>query len=207
MGTGSTPTEEASIPELPAEEAWRARTYGLLARLLAEPPGAETLAGLGGLQEADAEEGTAMLEAWRALGRAGAAADAGAVDDEFHDLFIGLGRGELVPFASWYLTGLLMDKPLVLLRQELKALGFERRADNRDPEDHAAALCEVMGQLAAQGDPLERQRRLFEEHVAPWMPRFFQDLQEAESADFYRAVGGVGARFLELEHRYLTMPE
>ena len=32
------------------------------------------------------------------------------IGQEYHDLFIGLGRGELLPYASYYLTGFLNEK-------------------------------------------------------------------------------------------------
>jgi len=196
-------------PGLPPEEAWRSGAHGLLARLLAAPPDREGLELTAGLARAPAEDEATqgpLDTAWRGLARAAQEADPEAVDDEFHDLFIGLGRGELVPYASWYLSGLLMEEPLVRLRQDLSALGFERRSGNRDPEDHIAALCEVMAMLIRDGEPLERQRWFFSEHLAPWAGRFFRDLQEAESARFYRAVGILGAPFVDLEEQHLAMP-
>lgn len=195
-------------PELPPEEAWRAGTYGLLARLLAATPdraGLELTAGVASAPEDEEANEGSLAAAWQGLARAAREADPEAVDDEYHDLFIGLGRGELVPYASWYLSGLLMEEPLVRLRQDLSALGFERRSENRDPEDHIAALCEVMAILIRDGEPLERQHRFFTEHLAPWAGRFFRDLQEAEAARFYRAVGALGAPFVDLEEQHLAM--
>jgi TorA maturation chaperone TorD len=76
-----------------------------------------------------------------------------------------------------------------------------------EPEDHAAALCETMSLLAASPDvTLAEQGRFFEKHVGPWMGRFFGDLASAKSAHFYRAVGLLGERFLEIEHATLAMP-
>lgn len=193
------------------EDRWRADVYRLLGVLLAEPPDSATLARVADEpvgpaadeKAADAPVGRARWE----LAGAAAKADPAAVDDEYHDLFIGLGRGELVPFASWYRTGLLMDKPLVLLRRDLAALGFERQAENPQPEDHAGALCEVMALLAEDGEPAAQQRAFFEEHVEPWLGRFFEDLRAAEHADFYRSVGRLGAAFMPVESTYLQMPE
>lgn len=195
---------------LPLEEQWRAGTYSLLARLLGAPPDRPTL---GVVVDADSDPVlassslTPLAVAWQDLAKAGRALDLEAVDDEYHDLFIGLGRGELVPFASWYRHGLLMEEPLVRLRQDLAELGFERQSQNRDPEDHIAALCEVMAILIWDGESLQRQESFFEEHLASWAERFFRDLQRAESADFYRAVGGLGAQFMALEQHQLTMAE
>ena len=129
-----------------------------------------------------------------------------AVDDEFHDLFIGVGRGELIPYGSWYRTGFVMDKPLAVLRSDLAALGFERREDVSEPEDHAAALLETMALIAASPEhDFDVQRRFFDRHLAIWMPTFFADLQSADSARFYRAVGKFGERFMKFETQYLSI--
>lgn len=104
------------------------------------------------------------------------------------------------------MTGFLMDRPLAVLRGDLRALGIERQADVKEPEDHAAALCETMAMLVAEGHDLEGQRRFFQSHVGPWMGTFFRDLGEAPSAAFYRAVGQFGEQFIRFESGYLTMP-
>ena len=110
------------------------------------------------------------------------------------------------PYCSWYLTGFVMDKPLAVLRADLAALGFERRDDVKEPEDHAAALLETMALLAASAEHgVDVQRRFFDRHVATWMGTFFADLQSAESARFYRAVGRFGDRFMKFETQYLSI--
>ena len=131
------------------------------------------------------------------------------VADEYQTLFIGLGRGELVPFGSWYLTGFLMEQPLARLRADMRKLGFEREEGVSEPEDHAAALCEMMALLAEEGGPgsLEAQAAFFETHIGTWMTRFFRDMQQASSARFYRAVGQLGEQFINTDQRYLDMVE
>lgn len=148
---------------------------------------------------------TELGAAWSALADAADSADLQALDDEYHDLFIGLGRGEVVPYASWYRTGFLMDRPLVALRRDLALLGFERDASVSEPEDHAAALAEVMGMLTdpAEGQDASTQRLFLAEHIDSWMPHFFADLQKAKSADFYRTVGRLGTAFLDFERGWL----
>lgn len=191
-----------------AEEGHRAATYRLLATLLARPPSAETLELVRTLPAAAGDAQSPLAQAWQLLRLAAEHASVDALDDEFHNLFIGIARGELLPYGSWYLTGFVMDRPLALLRRDLQALGIERQQDVYEPEDHAAALCEVMGILVenADGDvPFPLQRQFFDEHIAPWMGRFFSDLQQAESARFYRAVGRLGEQFIEFEKRYMTL--
>ena len=185
------------------EDSVRANTYGLLATLLAGPPRQEIFDLLASI---DPPSGDGLGAAWRELMRAAEHADVEGVDDEYHDLFIGVGRGELIPYGSWYRTGFVMDKPLAVLRSDLAALGFERRDEVKEPEDHAAALLETMALIAASPEhDFDVQRRFFDRHVATWMRTFFADLQTADSARFYRAVGQFGQQFMTFETQYLSI--
>lgn len=180
----------------------RANMYGLLARLLAAPPSSQLL---GLLEEIEDENpvADALATAWRLLKVAARDRPHEALADEYHNLFIGIGRGELVPYASWYMTGYLMDRPLAYLRRDLAALGIERQPGGSDPEDHAATLCECMRVIITAEDiSFSDQRHFFLSHIASWMPVFFGDLQQAQTACLYAAVGGLGAAFLDFERRY-----
>lgn len=189
-----------------AEDKARVQVYALLGALLAGPPPAELLQALRELEAPPAQAGRDMAAAWGAIKQAAVRADVGVLAEEYQDLFIGIGRGELVPYGSWYVTGFLMEKPLAELRMDLKRFGFERQEGVSEPEDHAAALCETMGLLASSPEiSLDTQRKFFEKHVEPWMGRFFGDMTSAKSARFYRAVGLLGERFLEVEKAYLSM--
>jgi TorA maturation chaperone TorD len=193
---------------LPPIEASRAEVYALLAALLSAPPNTEFLARLSELQvdEPDNTEKT-MQMAWARLKLAASQARTEAVEQEFNALFIGLGRGELVPYSSWYLTGMLMDKPLAVLRTDLKRLGFARDAEVHEPEDHVAALCEVMSLLIyhPQEYSFETQRTFFITHLSPWLIRFFEDVHQANAAQFYRSVGYLGMQFGTLEQKAFAM--
>ena len=136
-----------------------------------------------------------------ALGEAATAANVERVEREFFDLFIGIGRGELLPYGSYYLTGFLNERPLARLRDDLARLGIERVEGEVEPEDHAAVLCEIMAGLADGrfDGPAGADRELFEKHLAPWIGRFFADLEHAKAADFYRRIGTVGRVFIEIE--------
>lgn len=198
-------TEEAGQTCAP-EEAARAGVYALLARLLVRPPDQALLERLCAIAPNAVADEASLAPAWAQLRLAALGADLAALDDEFHDLFIGLGRGEVVPYGSWYLTGFMMDRPLAELRRDLAVLGFERQAEVREPEDHVCALCDVMALLAGEGAALEVQRRFYAVHLAPWLELFFKDLQQARAAQFYRAVGLLGERFCAWECRYLGLP-
>ena len=191
--------------ELDQAERARADIYRLLAALLVRPPDQALLELLRNLQP-EATTGTAMNTAWEGLRTAAATAQVHAVDQEYFNLFIGLGRGELVPYASWYVHGLLMEKLLASLREELAILGFERRDGVAEPEDHVAAICEVMGMIICESELSLKQAAFFETYLDPWMGRFFIDLQEAETAVFYKTVGLLGQRFMEVERQYFSLP-
>jgi TorA maturation chaperone TorD len=151
----------------------RANMYALLATLLAKPPSAEIVAMLREIDDSSEPPAAALGAAWQALRMAADYADPGALDDEYHALFIGIGRGELVPYASWYMTGFLMDRPLAYLRRDLAALGMERQNDVSEPEDHAAALCEAMSVIIQSPDIVpEVQKEFFQAHLGPWIPRW-----------------------------------
>ena len=121
----------------------RAQEYGLLATLLVRAPDAGFLKKLAGLRGDPSPLGVAHV----ALAEAAADAKVERVEREFFDLFIGLGRGELLPYGSYYLTGFLHERPLARLREDLAPLGIERVDGNYEPEDHAATLCEIMAGL------------------------------------------------------------
>lgn len=184
----------------------RPNLYALLGALLAGPPEEQTLRLLTGIVAGKDLEG-ALAECWQDLCTQAIRQTRAQIDEEFHRLFIGLGRGEVVPYGSWYLTGHLMDKPLAQLRGDLAVLGIERRPESRETEDHAAALCETMALISSPDDPNSRQRQqyFYCQHLAPWMTRFFRDLQRAPSANFYRAVGRMGEAFMSEEKIYFSM--
>jgi TorA maturation chaperone TorD len=140
------------------------------------------------------------------LRSAGAEHPLPAVEEEHRVLFVGLGSGEVVPYASWYRERTLQSLPLAALRSDLLRLGLVRQAGCPESEDHAGALCEIMALLSGPPSeaPLAHQAQVFGDHVAPWMTAFFGDLHDARGASFYRAVGDFGARFLEAEGRYLA---
>jgi TorA maturation chaperone TorD len=183
----------------------RAAEYGLLSLLLGKAPDADTLLRVAALKGDASDLGMAHIE----LAAAAAAADDRAVSKEFFDLFIGLGRGDLLPFASYYMTGFLHERPLARVREDLETLGIERAGASREPEDHIAILLEVMAGLA-RGDfeaDFAEQVRFFERHLKPWASRMFADLEMSRSAKFYRAVGRVGRVFMELESEAFTLSE
>jgi TorA maturation chaperone TorD len=185
-------------------DAARAQEYALLAVLLARAPDAALLKRIAKLRG----DATPLGVAHAALAQAADGASAEKIAHEFFDLFIGVGRGELLPYGSYYLTGFLNERPLARLREDLRALGIERVEKQCEPEDHAAILCEIMagligGQFSAT---VGGQRQIFEKHLAPWIGRFFADMAVADAADFYRHVGAIGRLFIEIETEAFALP-
>jgi TorA maturation chaperone TorD len=178
-------------------DAARAQEYALLATILTRSPDAQLLARLAQLRG----DASPLGKAHAALAHAAAAGSAVDVGREYFDLFVGMARGEVLPYASYYLTGFLFDRPLARLRQDLQRLGIEQSEGQCEPEDHAATLCEIMSGLAAgQWSTHEgAEREMFERHLAPWMGRFFADLEQAPSARFYAGVGTLGRTFMAIE--------
>ena len=181
------------------EDKLRDGCYGLLGRLLCAAPDAELLRLV---SDIDGDE-TPLGQALAALARTARQTDVEPLGEEFQDLFIGVGAGELNPYGSYYLTGFLYEKPLAKLRQDMSELGIVKQDDVKEPEDHIASLCEIMGGLirGSFGGPadLPTQQRFFERHLAPWARQFFTDMEGAASARVYAPVGTIGRLFMEIE--------
>ncbi len=199
-----TGASSAARQTLDETERLRANVYALLARFLARPPDAELLADAGQWSGDDTEFGQAIAR----LAEKARAADPKTLKEEYEALFIGLGRGELLPYASYYLTGFLHEKPLARIRSELREIGAERDPKVKEPEDHIAALLDVMvglilGKFSESG--VERQRAFFRDHINSWAPYFFKDLENAEAGDLYRPIGTLGRLFLMIEEAAFDM--
>jgi TorA maturation chaperone TorD len=192
------------IIERPEEDSARSCVYRLLGRLLASPPDAGVMAVAASLMGDGSELGRAL----DALARVARATTPAEAREEYDRLFIGLVRGELVPYASFYLTGFLYERPLAALRADLTRLGIARSPGCSDPEDHIASLCDAMAGLidATYGTgALAAQQDFFDRHVARWASRFFADLERARSSRLYGPVGTLGRVFMEIEATAFAM--
>jgi len=182
----------------------RGSEYALLAVLMGAAPNADLLTRVASLRGDATALGMAHLE----LADAARAAQESAVSREYFNLFVGVGRGEFLPYGSWYQTGFLHERPLARVREDLDALGVERDGPSKEPEDHIAILCEAMAGMA-QGRfeaDLDAQARFFERHIEPWAARFFADLELCAAATFYKSVARVGRTFIELEAEAFKLP-
>ncbi|EKO3975121.1 molecular chaperone [Vibrio fluvialis] len=190
--------EHDSLNETTA--SMRSDIYLLLATLLRDAPSSSLVDFLSQLENEN--NGTPMADAWRALSAAAQTVERDELEQEYQELFIGIGRGEVVPFASWHLTGSLMEKPLAEIRFHLNELGLERDESVKEPEDHMAALCETMAYLC-EGDD-NAQQAFFNRHISPWFEKLVDQIQHAQHARFYLSVAQLLQAFLSLENIALT---
>jgi len=190
--------------DLDEVDAARAQEYALLAALLSRAPDQTLLDRLATLRG----EASPLGVAHAALAESASRTTVERVEREYFNLFIGLGRGELLPYGSYYQSGFLHERPLARLREQLTRLGIERAEGEAEPEDHAAILCEIMAGLIDGRLPAEAgaDRDLFEKHLSPWIGRFFADLEQAQAADFYRHVGTLGRLLVDIEKEAFALP-
>ncbi|WP_108259363.1 TorD/DmsD family molecular chaperone [Mangrovicoccus ximenensis] len=195
----------AAAPKIAEEDRLRADLYNFLGLILARPADGLLIEQTAGLAGGEGPIG----EAVDTLAKVARLSKAKAVEVEYNRLFIGLGRGELLPYASYYMTGFLNEKPLAVLRKDMAALGLARAETVFEPEDNIASLMEMMGALIAgrfgTPAPLARQKDFFNRHVAPWAGHFFTDLEAAKNSVFYAPVGRLGRAFMEIEAEAFRM--
>ena len=191
--------------DVSTEDRLRADFYNFLGLLLAAPPDQlllDQMAGLGG-------DETELGQAIQAMARVAKVTKPAAAEREFNALFIGLGRGELLPYASFYLTGFLNEKPLAQLRNDMAARGITRAQNVFEPEDNIASLMEMMagmivGRFGAAA-ALEDQKAFWNKHIGPWATHFYSDLESAENSILYASVGTAGRVFMEIEREAFRM--
>lgn len=197
-------SEGEVVTEVDDIDALRGAEYALLSVLLGQAPTMDLLARVTGLRGDATPLGLAHID----LANAAQATDETRAGREYFNLFIGVGRGELLPYGSYYQTGFLHERPLARVREDLALLGIERSDNTREPEDHIAILCEIMAGLAQGAFEADEpaQARFFERHLAPWAARFFADLETTGAAQFYKSVGRLGRTFMELEAEAFKLP-
>ena len=193
------------VLSLAPEEVARANIYGLLARLFYGPPDAQLLETLAGASGMDAEDGE-IGPAWEWLCQAAGQTDNDAVRDEYDTVFVGTGKAPVTLYTCAYSIRYATDAPLAELRGELAALGLARREEASEPEDHIAALCDVMRHLiAVQKRDLEVQGAFFKR----WLGRAAEPLCDAIEAEprlsFYKTVSRFAKAFFDIEQRAFEM--
>ncbi len=193
------------VTDVAEEDMLRAQLYQMLSHFLGNPPSQKDLNSLAAMSG----DNSPLGEAIASLATIASKTDVALVAQEYQDLFIGVGRGELLPYGSYYLTGFLHEKPLAALRKDMQRLGIARRESVKIPEDHIAAVFEMIsgmidGKYGTVFD-LDEQREFFKKHISSWAGHFMTDLEGAKASILYAAIGTIGRIFLEIEEVAFTM--
>ena len=194
-------TQAAPLEFVPPEEAARANLYALLARLFYAPPDAQLLRSIA----SETMEGE-LAAPWKGLAEAARQADPEAVREEYETAFIGTGKAPVTLYTTAYAIKYSNEVPLAELRGELDRLGLARRVEAREPEDHFAALCDVMRHLVAkQKSDLVEQRRFFSRWIRPTVEPLCTAIDRSDKTVFYKHVAKFAAGFCTLEHMAFEM--
>lgn len=195
----STEARAASANSLEPEDKARANFYALIGRLFYDAPDPVLLAEICREPDAAADEGGAIAETWRALRAAARSAYPAVLKQEHDSLFVGVGRAEVTPYTSHYVTGSSPERHLVRLRQQLALWGLARRSAAYEVEDHVSGICDVMRFLILESRDEERQRLFFKEFVHPALVPFLAAVCSSASAAFYLQVAEFARAFIEVE--------
>jgi TorA maturation chaperone TorD len=187
------------------EDQLRADMYSFLANLLRAEPSAELVNQLTKLESDESPIGKSI----KTLSKLASSLDLPTIRDEYVRIFIGVGRGEILPFASYYLTGFLKDKPLAKLRNDMKEIGIQLAENVKEPEDHIASLFDMMSGLIlgkfSKKFSIGEQKDFFNKHLAPWVDLLMRDIESSRIAVFYSPIGTIGREFMEIERSSFSM--
>ena len=187
------------------EDQLRADMYSFLANLLRAEPSAELVNQLTKLESDESPIGKSI----KTLSKLASSLDLPTIRDEYVRIFIGVGRGEILPFASYYLTGFLKDKPLAKLRNDMKEIGIQLAENVKEPEDHIASLFDMMSGLIlgkfSKKFSIGEQKDFFKKHLAPWVDLLMRDIESSRIAVFYSPIGTIGREFMEIERSSFSM--
>ena len=190
---------------LAEEDALRADMYDFLASLLRVEPSDDLIDKVARLSGDDTPIGSACA----VLAHLANTMDNGLIRNEYVEMFVGVGRGEILPFASYYITGFLNDKPLANLRAEMSEIGIVRADGVKEPEDHIASLFDMMSGLIrgrfGKSFSIAEQAKFFNKHIEPWAGLLMRDIEAAKTVVFYAPVGAIGKAFLEIESAAFSM--
>ena len=187
------------------EDQLRADMYSFLANLLRSEPDEKLVKQLTTLESDDSPIGKSI----KILSKLATSLDLPTIRDEYVRIFVGVGRGEILPFASYYLTGFLKDKPLAKLRQDMQKIGIKLEENVKEPEDHIASIFDMMSGLILgkfeKKYSITEQKDFFNKHLAPWVDLLMRDIESSKIAVFYSPIGTIGKEFMEIERASFSM--
>jgi len=196
-------------PQIAPEDQARAEFYALLGRLFANAPDAAVLAALGASDTWQDDGSNPLARAWNDLVLASRAMDAEAAEQEYTDLFVGVGKAECNLHASYWIRD-SAERPLVGVRADLAMLGLERKEGVSVYEDHLAALFETMRILICGTDerqpaPISTQRDFFDRRIGSWAEDCCNAITQAQIANYYLRVAQFTTFFLAVERDSLAI--
>ena len=205
MGNNLNTSTAQTVSDIKEEDQLRADMYSFLANMIRTEPSQELLDSVKKLTGDDSSIGKSI----KLISKLAATMHISEIQDEYVNLFVGVGRGELLPFASYYLTGFLNDKPLSKLRNNMNELGVVRIKEVKEPEDHVSSLFDIMsgmitGQFGKQYSITE-QSNFFEKHLNSWIHLLMSDIESAKTAVFYAPIGSLGKEFINIEREAFRM--
>ena len=193
------------ISNINEEDQLRADMYSFLANLLRAEPDEKLIKQLTFLKSDDSPIGKSI----KTLSKLATSLDLPTIRDEYVKIFLGVGRGEILPFASYYLTGFLKDKPLAKLRQDMQEIGIKLEDEVKEPEDHIASIFDMMSGLILgkfeKKYSIADQKDFFNKHLAPWVDLLMRDIESSKIAVFYSPIGSIGKEFMEIERASFSM--
>lgn len=192
------------------DEAARADLYGALARLWIAAPDAALLADWRTATKA-LPPGSLLEAPWSALVASLRQVSVESAANEYDALFLGVGRPEIFLYGSYYLSGFLNERPLAVLRGDLRALGLQRDRERGETEDHVAGVFEVMRWLIVGDDAgicnLQQQQRFFRAHVQSWVEALCDAVGAHPRAELWRDIAGFTRSFVQMETQAFDLLE
>jgi TorA maturation chaperone TorD len=196
----------SDIHNIEAEDQARADWYALLARLWYAAPDTPLLQSIASANEALNGEGATPLEAaWRQICIAAMAMNPESVRLEYDNVFIGTGKAEVTPYMAHYFPGTTgKEKILLRIRQRLEVLRLERADGRHEPEDHIAALCDVMRHLILRSTA-QAQAEFFRDFLQPAWRAFIEKAECSPNTGFYKHVVRFSAAYFAVEEQAFAM--
>ena len=205
MGNNLNTNTAQTMPDVREEDQLRADMYSFIANMIRTEPSQELIDSVKSLSGDSSSIGSSI----KLISKLASTMHISEIQDEYVNLFLGVGRGELLPFASYYLTGFLNDKPLSKLRDDMNKIGVVRVKDVKEPEDHISSLFDIMSGLITgkfgKVYSIQEQTVFFEKHLNSWVHLLMSDIESAKTAVFYAPIGSLGNEFINIEREAFRM--
>lgn len=125
------------------------------------------------------------------------------VEQDYLELFMGMGRIVAPPWESVYLTPdrLVFQEPTNQVRLFYRRFGLEIERLGKEPDDHIGTELAFFGHLASLAaqaisqenqlgfqEILSAQQGFLNDHLQKWVPKWCTDVLDNATTDFYRGI-------------------